>query len=315
MPAPPAGCQIVACMATPSTPFTVADLGSMGHSRGTFRAAVERGEFRRLLRGVYVAASAADTPQLRAAAVALVVTPDHVIVDRTAAWIHGVDCFALTEREAGTHVEVCVPGGRHATERKDVRGRERCLADADVMTMDGLRVTTPLRTALDLGCHLREREALAALNELARLHALTAADLLAELPRFRGRRGVRQLRQLAPLMDGRLESARESWIWAALSAAGLPLPEPQVWVDVDGVPTYRLDFAYLRRRVAIEYDGAEFHGPDRREQDERRRRWLRDDGWTVIVVRRGDFTEPKLARWIGRVRTALEEPVYSTRRW
>lgn len=74
--------------------------------------------------------------------------------------------------------------------------------------MAGVRVTTPLRTALDLGCLLRAREAIAALDAFARLHGIPTALLTAELPRFKRRRGVRQLRTLVPLVDGRAESAR-----------------------------------------------------------------------------------------------------------
>ena len=50
------------------------------------------------------------------------------------------------------------------------------------------------------------------------------------LPRFRRRRGVVQLRELLELVDARIESARESWTWLEIHDAGLPLPEPQVWI-------------------------------------------------------------------------------------
>ena len=36
--------------------------------------------------------------------------------------------------------------------------------------------------------------------------------------------------------------------------------------------------------------------------------------WTVIVVRRGDFTGERLDRWLGELRDALQ-PDYSNRRW
>ena len=75
------------------------------------------------------------------------------------------------------------------------------------------------------------------------------------LARYRRRRGVIQLRQLVQLVDPRVESERESWVLLAIHDAGLPLPEPQYWIEIDGVPTYRLDFAYPRLRVCVEYDG------------------------------------------------------------
>ena len=102
----------------------------------------------------------------------------------------------------------------------------------------------------------------------------------------------------------------------AIHDAGLPLPEPQYWIEIDGVAVYRLDFAYVRMRVAVEYDGidAHEHTREQREHDEERRAWLRDHGWTVIVVRRGDFSRGALEHWLGELRQALA-PSYSNRRW
>jgi hypothetical protein len=154
------------------------------------------------------------------------------------------------------------------------------------------------------------------LNEMARLHGLTREDYLRSLPRYRRRRGVIQLRELVLVVDPRLESQRESWVLLAILDACLPVPEPQFWVEVDGVPTFRLDFAYPRLRVCIEYDGADWHGgtPEQREHDQARRTWLRDHGWTVMVVRKGDFRSGALDAWLAELRTTLR-PAYSNRRW
>jgi hypothetical protein len=184
------------------------------------------------------------------------------------------------------------------------------------MIIGGVRVTTPIRTALDLGCQLRRREAYAALNAFARQHELRVETLRAAAQRFRRRRGVRQLRELLGLIDPRVESARESWTLLAIYDAGLPLPEPQVWIEIDGRPTYRLDLAYRLSKVCVEYDGFDFHERDagQRAYDEERRDWLRHDGWIVIVVRRGDFTGDALERWLRELREALR-PTYSNRRF
>ena len=55
---------------------------------------------------------------------------------------------------------------------------------------------------------------------------------------------------------------------------------------------YRLDLAYPYHRICIEYDGREFHdGPLQQQADERRRAWLRQHGWTVIVVTVDDLKD------------------------
>jgi hypothetical protein len=134
--------------------------------------------------------------------------------------------------------------------------------------------------------------------------------------RYFRRRGVVQLRRLIPLADPRAESPRESWTRLEIHDAGLPAPVLQHWVDVDGVPTYRLDHAYPRHRTAVEYDGEEFHDrtEEQRRHDRERRDWLDGDGWTVVVVRKGDFGGGRSDRWLRELRRALR-PTYVNRRW
>lgn len=299
----------------PDEPFTRADLTMLDRTEVDLRRSRRRGEIRQVVRGVWVDVRIPDTIELRARAVARVVRPHHVVTDRTAAWLHGVDTFEDAGDDVVREIEACALRGHEPSALAGVDGRTRDLRPSDVMVLGGVAVTTPLRTALDLGCCLRRREAYAALNELARLHELTRAECVNVLGRYRRRRGVVQLRGLVALLDPRIESQRESWVFLAIADAELPLPEPQLWVEVDGLPTYRLDFAYRHRRVCVEYDGRAAHGSlEQQVHDERRRAWLREHGWTVIVVRSGDFTGAALDRWLGELRAALV-PTYSNRRW
>ena len=75
----------------------------------------------------------------------------------------------------------------------------------------------------------------AAADALVRAHG-PVADL--SLVRYYRRRGVIQARNLAPLVDGRSESAGESWTRLAIIDHELPAPQPESLVDVDGVPKY-----------------------------------------------------------------------------
>jgi very-short-patch-repair endonuclease len=144
------------------------------------------------------------------------------------------------------------------------------------------------------------------MDALARRHCFTATDLTRQVSRYRRRRGVVQLRELAPLVRREAESLRESWVRLALLDFGLPEPELQWWVTIDGVPTYRLDLAYPHARIAIEYDGREHHtSPADRARDEQRRAWLRAQGWTVIVVCASDLTLDAGDAWLRAVREAL----------
>ena len=302
--------------ALPDRPLRRADLRALGYTRNDFIRLVREGVIHAVVRDAYVRSDLADCIALRAAAVALVVSDEHIAVDRTAAAIHGVSTFGFAEMEEVPPIETAAPPDKRATKRVGTDGRSRDLTERDIMEVDGLRLTTPLRTALDLGRNLRRREAMAAMNALARLHAITKEELRAQVPRFKGHRGIVQLRELIELVEPRIESPRESWTWLQIHDAGLPMPEPQFWVEVDGVPTYRLDFAYVRQRIGVEYDGFDFHErtAEQRRYDAERRAWLREHGWTIIVIRLGDFTGDHMDRWIRLLRDELAAP-YTTRRW
>ena len=261
---------------------------------------------RRIFTGVYVRADLPDSTELRGRAAGLVMNEHSVLCDRTAAWIHGIDVLKYAELDVIPPLETYVLRGHDPTDRHNCHGGTRDLRPEDWQMIGGLRVTTPLRTALDLACKLRRREAMAALDVFAREHGVTVAELRRLLVRYFRRRGVVQARELVPLTDGRIESARESWVNLEIHDHALPAPEPQYWVLVDGVPTYRVDFAYPHARVIVEYDGEEFHSkPEKKAADEKRREWLRRNGWRVIVVTKENFDDGPTPSWIIELRGYL----------
>lgn len=287
-------------------PFTAQQAHDAGLNRYWLRRLVNERVLHRILHGVYAPSSLPDTLTTRTWALELVVPPNVVICDRTAAWLHGVDTFAFRELEILPPIETCVFPDATRVRRRGCIGRSRDLAPPDMQRVGTLVVTTPLRTALDLGCLFSRREAMAALDGLLRAQDLTIAELVASLPRYRGRRGVVQLRQLAPLASGLAESPGESWTRITIIDAGLPIPEPQVWVLDRGSPLFRLDLAYPKHKVLVEYDGREFHeSKEQEDADRARRKWLRDRGWTVIVVTKEDFTPDAVAAWTQELREAL----------
>ncbi len=263
-------------------PFTSHQAESLGVSRRTFAAMVRGGLLRPVLREVYAVAQAPDDVLMRAQAIGLVVPAHTVVASRTAAWLHGVDILPRTALAAAPSIEV-VNTDDSRVRRPGADGRRRGLIASDVTTVHGVRATTALRTALDLGRLLWRFDALAAIDGFLRIgvpHELLAA----EIGRFTGYRGVRQLRLLVPLGDGRAESPGESALRLRWYDAGLPRPELQVWIyDDDGVPIFRLDLTDRDVRYAAEYDGMEFHTePEAIEHDEARRRWIATERDWVI---------------------------------
>jgi len=290
----------------PDLPFTATTAQRLGITRHRLDQLVAARVVRRVLQGVYVRDDVPDTTETRARAAALVLRPFVVLCDRTAAWIHGVDTFEYRELELLPPLETHVLRGHSPTIRRGCKPGTRDLSESDVMKVNGLLVTTPLRTALDLACKLSRRDGLAALDAFIRQHGLTREQMRRELVRYFRRRGVVQARRLVPLADGRVESPGESWTRLEIIDHGLLAPELQWWVVDRGVRLFRLDLAYPKHRIAIEYDGREFHdAEEHREHDRARRTWLEEHGWTVIVVTKDDFTDDAVTGWIDEIRQAL----------
>lgn len=298
--------QRSAMIVWPDLPFTSHTARSLGASPDQLTEAVANSELVRVLTGVYLRADIPLDLVAKSRCAALVVTPHSVLCDRTAAWIHGIDVLRYAELDVVPPVESYVLRGHHPTDRSECAGGTRDLLPEDWMDVHGLRVTTPLRTALDLACKLPRREALAALDAFVRTHGITHRDLHVLLRRYRRRRGVVQARTLVPLADGRSESPGETWTRLEIKDRGLPSPTPQYWVLVRGIPTYRLDLAYPHARIAIEYDGEAFHSSQSdRDRDAIRRSWLRAQGWHVIVLTKASFTPEECDRWIEDLRSRL----------
>ena len=278
-------------------PFTQPQAADLGISREVLRRMVRVGLLRRVLKGVYVDAAADDGLLMRTRAVSLVIQDTAVVTDRTAAWLHGIDVLRPGDHLVPPPVEVFMPPGRTRVRTSASSGGERTLSEDDVETVHGVRVTTPLRTALDLGRLTRRDHAIAALDALLRLQRFEHADLLVGVERFRGQRGVVQLRALAPIADGRSESHGESVLRLRWLDADLPRPDLQVEVHELGLVRARLDLALPELHFAAEYDGWDWHSSaEQRAHDRRRREWLRAHGWTVVVLtRREVFDIPHLA--------------------
>lgn len=272
-----------------SVPFNHHQAFAAGLDKRRLRLLVGAGLVVSPLRTVYRAAHLEDSLELRLACVRLMVPADAVVTDRTAGWLHGAEMvLAPGDHLVVPALSVFQSPGNRLRNALTVSG-ERRFASHDVVEIDGMRVTTPLRTACDLGRLLHRDAALAALDALLALGAFSLEELIAEVDRFRGFRGVRQLRVLAPLADAGSESFGESALrlrW--YDATCLPTPVTQVEVHDAGRFVGRVDLAAPDARYAAEYDGEAFHGPDQAGHDASRRAALAEAGWVIDVFRRRD---------------------------
>ncbi len=288
-------------------PFIGSRTGELGIRRGTFKNLVATGSVRRVFRGVYVDASVSDSRSLRVAALRLVKPPGAVFYGATAAFLLGVDVFAPKDRFNQVPQCVVLHHGSRCLQTL-VRCREGYLPPSDLEEMDGLVVTNPTRTTVDLLRTLWRPYALASADAMAHAGHVSPEGIMASVHAMRRYPGIVQARSLARLVDDRVESAGESWLRLRLVDAGFPIPEPQFAVyDNAGTFRARLDDAYEAVRVGMEYDGREFHSdtPDT-DHDAQRRNYLTDIlGWRVRAARREEIFgddpsfELEIGTWIG----------------
>jgi very-short-patch-repair endonuclease len=158
----------------------------------------------------------------------------------------------LSHKTAGSIHEIVASDGRlHLTVPRTAKGiegtwihRPRTLRPEDVVVVDGLRVTSPARTLIDLADHGKRRLLERAIDqaEYHRLH---------RRPRGRALRVV-----IATHVAGSTitESEADELFLAIVRRAGLPQPAPQVrlWGR-------RRDFVFGEQRVVVEIDGRRAH--------------------------------------------------------
>ena len=272
-----------------SAPFTLAEARRAGLHPTQVSRLCEAGILRRLLHGVYVVAQIPDSLELRSAALRLVVPSDAVVTDRTAGWLHGAPMVLAPNDHLATPPVSVFLNRKGARLRNGLaRSGQRLLRDEDVVEINGVLVTTPVRTACDLGRLLHRDSALAALDAMLRLGRFDSDELWDSIGHLKGMRGVRQLRALAPMADPRAESMGESVLrlrW--LDIPSLPRPELQIPVARPGRWPYRVDLGVEELLMGFEYDGEEWHRRTARqiERDRGRRAWLRDErDWLICPV-------------------------------
>src|SRR6478609_7448606 len=212
----------------PDRPFTRRMAEDAGVSRRAIDALLSFGVLRRPVKGAYVATDLADDLGLRAQCLRLVVPEDCVVVDRHAGWLHGAEMIlAPGEHLALRPLSLFRPSG-HGRLRNDLSASgERNLRRDDIVEVHGLRVSSPIRTAWDLGRVRWTDEAIAGMDAMLRLPTVDHHRLVAGVERFRGMRWVTVLRTMAPLADGRSESPGESVLRLRCIEAGVHLV-PQV---------------------------------------------------------------------------------------
>jgi hypothetical protein len=211
--------------------------------------------------------------RLRAAAHACGATA--LISHRSAAALHNL------RRSQSRLIHVTVAGGGHEHRPGIVLHRVRNVRAADVANVDGIPVTSPARTCLDMAAIVSPHVLDEILEEAERHRVLDLTAFTAVCGR--GRSGSKALKRALALYEpipGWTRSRLERRLFRALRKAGAPLPAVNVWVD-----DQECDLVWHDARLVVEIDGDVWHSTTAaRHRDPRRDAKLHLAGYAPFRV-------------------------------
>lgn len=261
------------------------------------RHLAERGVVTRLAKGVYRVCGAPETWMQLVTASVWALGPTAVVSHAAACRLHGFD------RYGGPAIEITVDRAKRGRGLPTIVTRARIPVHTttfrlpeDTVRVARLPVTSPERTILDLARSHHPRDQIeAAIDSAIRLRLTTLDRLMARLAYVEGRARSRIMYIEPLLLTSGGHTFLERKFLKLLSAAGLPLPTPQVVHREGGRHIARVDFLFEREGVVVEVSGGRGHSsPAERAKDARRRNDLQRLGRLVLeftfeqVVSAGD---------------------------
>ena len=288
---------------------------AIGGDDRTIQRAMRAGQIVRIRHGAYCLARVWDSLDqvqrhlLRARVTIRASKTDVVLSHVSAVALHGAPTWDLPLDEIHL-TRTDRRGGRREANVAQHRG---CLSQGDVMEGEGIKVTTPTRTCLDLTTVVSLHQAVPVLDHFLHAQATTKSAL---------RAGAAQMNLWANTLgtgvaiaaaDGRRESVGESRTALMLRGSGIPTPIPQYEIhDERGRLVARVDFAWPELGAFLEFDGRVKYERLRRDGEdvvdtvlrEKKREELicRLTGWRCIRVTWDDLNTPeRTLRWIASV--------------
>ena len=212
-------------------------------------------------------------------------------------------------------VTIVVAKGKHRPSTAGIESISLVPERIVAWRVHGIPVTSPILTwcvlarSLDVDALIMIADALMAPRDrYPRLAfqrpAATRELLLRAVEDWRGSPGADRLRSALEEAREGVDPPMETPLRCTLVRAGLPEPEINGEIWVDGVLVAQPDLVFRDRKVAVEFDGSQhWDDPRQRDHDLGRDERLRALGWTVIRVTARMMADP--AAVVARVRRAL----------
>jgi hypothetical protein len=275
----------------------VGELRAAGLSDDAIAARVAKGWLHPLHRGVYAVGHPNPPVEGRFLAAVKACAPRGVLSHFSAAAL-----WSLAEWDDRLP-EVTVPGSATRVHANLRAHRTRRLDRDEVVLLQGIPVTSPARTLLDLGAQLNERRLRRVVREAQALRLVRLDELAAALARHRHRPGVRAVARLVATGPAPTRSVLEDVVLDLIVRGGLEHPavnQPLVLSGRTVVP----DFRWEAPRLVVEADGAAWHDHKlAREDDAERQALLEAHGERVVRVT-WDQAVTRSAETLARLRAA-----------
>jgi len=201
--------------------------------------------------------------------------------------------------------------------REGVVGHTVLAFDGEIMMLDGMRISTPARTWLDLASLVPLEDLVAVGDQLIRLPRpgledraepwSTLPELQEMLKRHPKLKGIVKARAAVELIRPGADSAPETFLRLALTAAGLPEPELQLRIVEADAYSPAADLGYRAHRIAIQYDGGHHLTREQQSRDNRRDETFNAAGWRYFKFNADDLAQD-FRRAVNQVRLALRSP-------
>jgi very-short-patch-repair endonuclease len=190
-------------------------------------------------------------------------TPDAWVSHETAATFFDLGLPPWLGQEPGIHLSK--PHGLPRVRRAGVVGHRVHVIPGEVVEIDGISVSGPPRTWLDLA------------------HQLPL--------RYPNMKGVEKARLALDEMRVGSDSFPETFLRLALRDARLPEPELQLRLDPNNARSPAADLGYRKHRIAVQYDGAHHRSREQQSRDNRRDELFVHAGWSYFKPNADDLAD------------------------
>jgi hypothetical protein len=257
------------------------DVAAAGGTRSHIHRRVASGRWEQVLPGVYLIAGAPRDWATMQLALTLASGPGAVASHLAAARLWDIPGYA----KAG--VEVSAPRGALRRQRGFRQHESTDLDRCRTFEREGIPVTDPGRTVLDLARFVGEARLHRAVESLRRRDLVTWSSLIEVLAVHarQGRHGITRLRSVILRHAHREEitdTDMELLVLGLTREAGLPEPTLHHRIFDGERFVAEVDMAYVELKIAIECDGSAHLDEDVRDRDLPRQNDLVLLGWTVL---------------------------------